>query len=64
MREHLVEDVCVELGRRGFAAVEVYPDLTQSPDATSAATPDFWRGCDFVLAVNDERFPVLRRELG
>lgn len=60
----LVEDVCAELGRRGFAAVEVYPDLTQAADATSAATPEFWRRCDFALAVSDERFPVLRRELG
>ena len=62
--KELVDDVCVELGRRGFSAVEVYPDLTQSADATSAATPDFWQGCGFALAVNDERFPVLRRELG
>jgi hypothetical protein len=60
----LVEDVCAELGHRGFSAVEVYPDLTQSADATSAATPDFWRACGFALAVSDERFPVLRRELG
>ncbi len=61
--KHLVEDVCVELGRRGFSAVEVYPDLTQTAEATSAATPAFWRGCGFSLAVDDERFPVLRREL-
>jgi hypothetical protein len=59
----LVDDVCVELGRRGFSAVEVYPDLTQATDATSAATPDFWRSCGFALVISDERFPVLRREL-
>lgn len=58
----LVEDVCMELERRGFSAVEVYPDLTQPPDATSAATPGFWMTCGFTLAVEDERFPVLRRE--
>ncbi len=60
----LVEDVCAELGHRGFAAVEVYPDLTLPEDATSTATPGFWRRCGFALAVDDERFPVLRRELG
>jgi ribosomal protein S18 acetylase RimI-like enzyme len=59
----LVDDVCAELGRRGFSAIEVYPDLTQPSDATSAATPTFWEGCGFTLVVPDERFPVLRREL-
>jgi hypothetical protein len=33
------------------------------PEATSAATPGFWLGCGFVTAVDDERFPVMRREL-
>jgi hypothetical protein len=60
----LVHDVCDELGHRGFAAVEVYPDLSLPPDATSAATPGFWQACGFEVAVTDERFPVLRRELG
>ena len=53
----------MELGRRGFSAIEVYPDLTQPPDATSAATPAFWEGCGFSLVVADDRYPVLRREL-
>jgi ribosomal protein S18 acetylase RimI-like enzyme len=60
----LVEDVCGELGRRGFAAVEAYPDLTLPEDATSAAHPAFWLRCGFALAVDDDRFPVFRRELG
>lgn len=60
----LVEDVCDELARRGFSAIEVYPDLTESPDATSAASPAFWTTCGFTLVVPDERYPVLRRELG
>lgn len=60
----LVEDVCDELAGRGFSAIEVYPDLTEPPDATSAATPGFWASCGFSLAVPDERYPVLRRELG
>jgi hypothetical protein len=59
----LVDAVCADLARRGFAAVEAYPDLTRSEDETSAARPPFWVGLGFTLAVDDERFPVVRREL-
>ena len=59
----LVEDVCDDLGRRGFAAVEVYPEIGLRPDATSAATPAFWESVGFTVAAPDERFPVMRREL-
>ncbi|HXS70657.1 MAG TPA: hypothetical protein VN839_03670, partial [Patescibacteria group bacterium] len=59
----LVEDVCADLGRRGFAAIETYPEIGTRPDATSAATPAFWEGVGFVVAAPDERFPVMRREL-
>ncbi len=59
----LVRDVCDELAHRGFAAVEAYPDLTRPIDETSAATPHFWLGCGFVMAADDERFPVMRRDL-
>ena len=48
---------------RGFAAVEAYPDLTLGADAQSGASPQFWHGLGFVTAVDDERFPVMRREL-
>jgi ribosomal protein S18 acetylase RimI-like enzyme len=61
---HLVREVCDDLAGRGFAAVEAYPERGARPDATSAATPEFWIGAGFVLAVDDERFPVVRRELG
>lgn len=60
---HLVGAVCDDLAVRGFAAVETYPDRTQAADATSAATPAFWRACGFHVAADDARFPVLRREL-
>jgi ribosomal protein S18 acetylase RimI-like enzyme len=60
----LVEDVVDDLARRGFAAVETYPDLTLSSDQASAATPGFWEACGFTLAAPDERYPVMRRELG
>jgi ribosomal protein S18 acetylase RimI-like enzyme len=59
----LVEDVCTDLERRGFAAVEAYPEVGARPDATSAATPEFWVSVGFAIAAPDERFPVLRREL-
>jgi len=59
----LVAAVCDDLAGRGFAAVEVYPEPSPDPDATSAATPAFWIGAGFHLAVDDDRFPVLRREL-
>jgi ribosomal protein S18 acetylase RimI-like enzyme len=59
----LVDDVCADLERRGFAAVETYPEVGARPDATSAATPEFWASIGFTIAAPDERFPVLRREL-
>jgi GNAT superfamily N-acetyltransferase len=59
----LVAAVCDDLAGRGFAAVEAYPERGASPDSTSAATPDFWVACGFAVAVDDERYPVLRREL-
>jgi hypothetical protein len=43
--------------------VEAYPEPQAAPDATSAANPVFWSTCGFELAIDDERFPVVRREL-
>jgi ribosomal protein S18 acetylase RimI-like enzyme len=60
----LVGAVCDDLGGRGFAAIEAYPERSTRPDATSAATPEFWVAAGFTIAVEDERFPVVRRELG
>ena len=59
----LVQAVCDDLASRGFAAVEAYPEVGARPDATSAATPAFWLTAGFALAIDDERFPVMRREL-
>lgn len=59
----LVEAVVEDLAARGFSAVEAYPEPEARPDATSAANPAFWRACGFELAIDDERFPVVRREL-
>ena len=59
----LVSAVCDDLAGRGFAAVEAYPERGTREDATSAATPEFWLAAGFAMAVEDERFPVMRREL-
>jgi ribosomal protein S18 acetylase RimI-like enzyme len=59
----LVEAVVEDLTARGFSAVEAYPEPEARPDATSAANPAFWRACGFDLAIDDDRFPVVRREL-
>ena len=60
----LAAAVCDDLAARGFAAIEAYPERGTRPDATSAATPEFWLAAGFTVAVPDERYPVLRRELG
>ncbi len=60
----LVAAVCDDLGARGFTAVETYPEIGARPDATSAATPEFWESVGFDRAIPDERFPVMRRALG
>lgn len=59
----LVEAVIDDLARRGFAAVETYPERGAKPNATSAATPAFWEHLGFEIAAADDRFPVMRREL-
>jgi hypothetical protein len=59
----LVDAVCDDLAGRGFAAIEAFPERGAREDATSAATPEFWLAAGFVLAVDDEHFPVVRREL-
>ncbi|HEY7736250.1 MAG TPA: hypothetical protein VH813_05605 [Candidatus Limnocylindrales bacterium] len=60
---NLVDAVCRDLSGRGFSAVEAYPERGRAPDATSAAVPEFWVTLGFQLAVDDDRFPVVRREL-
>jgi GNAT superfamily N-acetyltransferase len=63
LARQLVLAVVDDLTGRGFSAVEAYPEPEARPDATSAANPGFWAGCGFDLAIDDPRFPVVRREL-
>jgi ribosomal protein S18 acetylase RimI-like enzyme len=59
----LVEEVCRDLAGRGFAAVEAYPEARAREDATPAARPEFWIRAGFRMAVDDDRYPVVRRDL-
>jgi GNAT superfamily N-acetyltransferase len=59
----LIDAIVKDLAGRGFSAIEAYPDLTLSRDEASAASPAFWEGCGFDLVAQDERYPVMRREL-
>ena len=59
----LVAEVCGDLAGRGFAAVEAYPETRPRENDTPAARPEFWLRAGFQLAVDDDRYPVVRREL-
>ena len=59
----LIEAVCDDLSGRGFSAVEAYPDLTRAEDEQSGGRLALWHSVGFVIALDDERFPVVRREL-
>ena len=59
----LVEAVVDDLRSRGFSAVEAYPERNSRLEATSAASVAFWERAGFRVAVDDERYPVMRREL-
>jgi len=61
--QRLVREVCADLAGRGFAAVEAYPEAHAAPDSTPAAGPRFWLRAGFALAADDERYPVMRKEL-
>jgi ribosomal protein S18 acetylase RimI-like enzyme len=64
LARRLVDIVCEDLEARGFFAVETYPEVGANPESTSAATPAFWETVGFARAIDDVRFPVMRREFG
>ena len=60
----LVDAVCDDLASgAGSRPSRRTRSADTRPDATSAATPEFWLSAGFRIAVDDERFPVVRREL-
>jgi GNAT superfamily N-acetyltransferase len=63
LARRLIDDVCRDLGSRGFSAVEAYPEVGAPAEATSSASPAFWEAAGFRMVVADARYPVFRREL-
>ncbi len=59
----LLDDVVRDLTERGFSAIESYPDLTRGEEETSGGQLWLWQELGFAIAVDDDRFPVMRREL-
>jgi hypothetical protein len=60
----LLAAVCEELDRRGITAVEAYPERVADPWLPSPGPVGIYRAAGFEQAAGDERFPVMRRELG
>lgn len=60
----LLAAVCEELDRRGITAVEAYPEGVADPWLPSAGPEELYTATGFERAAGDDRYPVLRRELG
>jgi hypothetical protein len=60
----LLAAVCEELDRRGIIAVEAYPEAADDPWVPSPGPAALYLVAAFERAAGDERFPVMRRELG
>jgi hypothetical protein len=60
----LLGAVCEELDRRGIIAVEAYPEAADDPWVPSPGPAALYLVAAFERAAGDERFPVMRRELG
>ena len=60
----LLAAVCEELDRRGITAVEAYPEGVPDPWIPSAGPESMYVAGGFSRAAGDDRYPVLRRELG
>lgn len=67
-REHvaasLLRMVCEELDGRGITAVEAFPEGVADPWLPSAGPAAIYAAEGFEQVAGDERFPVMRRELG
>lgn len=60
----LLSAVCDELDRRGITAVEAYPELTADPWLHSPGPASVYEAVSFERVAGDDRYPVMRRELG
>lgn len=60
----LLAAVCSELDRRGIVAVEAYPEGVPDPWLPSPGPAAIYADGGFTRVAGDDRFPVLRRDLG
>ncbi len=60
----LLSAACDELDRRGITAVEAYPEGVADPWVPSPGPVSVYAAAGFELAAGDDRYPVMRRELG
>jgi hypothetical protein len=60
----LLGAVCDELDRRGIVAVEAYPEAVADPWQPSPGPEATYAAAGFERVAGDDRFPVMRRELG
>lgn len=60
----LLSAVCDELDRRGITAVEAYPETVADPWIPSPGPAAVYAAAGFERASGDDRYPVMRRELG
>jgi hypothetical protein len=60
----LLSAVCEDLDRRGITAVEAYPEGAADDWVPSAGPVAVYLAGGFERAAGDDRYPVMRRELG
>ena len=60
----LLGAVCDELDRRGITAVEAYPETVADPWIPSPGPAAVYAAAGFERTAGDDRYPVMRRELG
>jgi hypothetical protein len=60
----LLGAVCEELDRRGITAVEAYPEQADDPWLHSPGPASVYEAAGFEHVAGDDRYPVMRRELG
>lgn len=60
----LLEATCAELDRRGIGAVEAYPETAGQSWDPSPGPASVYAAGGFAQVAGDDRFPVMRRDLG
>lgn len=60
----LLMAVCADLDRRGIIAVEAYPEGVADAWVPSPGPATVYEGAGFARVAGEDRFPVMRRELG